>query len=117
MKILLDTCVWGGVRDELEAAGYDVEWTGEWESDPGDSEILSYAHRTQRILITLDKDFGELAIVYRLPHSGIVRLVNLSIRQQAKICLRVLNIYGEALQAGAIVTAELGRIRIRPTDS
>ncbi|GAB4233355.1 MAG: hypothetical protein Kow00121_61370 [Elainellaceae cyanobacterium] len=38
MKILLDTCVWGGVKSGLEAAGYDVIWSGEWETDPGDEE-------------------------------------------------------------------------------
>ncbi len=60
MKILLDTCVWGGAGAELEAAGHDVVWTGDWDKDPGDDEILGYAHNEQRILVTLDKDFGQL---------------------------------------------------------
>ncbi|MBE9078967.1 DUF5615 family PIN-like protein [Romeria aff. gracilis LEGE 07310] len=116
MKILLDTCVWGGVRSELEAAGYDVIWSGEWERDPGDEEILSIAYRDGRVLITLDKDFGELAIVRRIPHRGIIRLVNLSGRQQAAVCLRVLEIYRGELVLGAIITAGLNRVRIRPFD-
>lgn len=114
MKILLDTCVWGGVRSDLEAAGYDVIWSGEWEEDPGDEEILSIAYRDCRIVITLDKDFGELAIVREIPHRGIVRLVNLSGRQQGAVCLRVLELYGDELTSGAIVTAGLNRVRIRP---
>ena len=28
MKILLDTCVWGGVVQELRAVGHDVVWAG-----------------------------------------------------------------------------------------
>ncbi|NJK90786.1 MAG: hypothetical protein HC904_02490 [Blastochloris sp.] len=40
MKILLDTCVWGGVKQELLAAGHDVLWMGDLPQDPGDSEIL-----------------------------------------------------------------------------
>ena len=71
MKLLLDTCVWGGASQELEAAGHDVLWAGEWTEDPGDEEILARAHSEERILVTLDKDFGELAIVHRMPHSGI----------------------------------------------
>lgn len=63
MKILLDTCVWGGARKDLEAAGHDVDWAGDWPKDPGDEEILAYAHREGRVLVTLDKDFGEMAIV------------------------------------------------------
>lgn len=113
MKILLDTCVWGGAYTSLKSAGYDVVWAGNWKEDPGDDEILAYAHRESRILVTLDKDFGELAIVYRIPHSGIVRLVNIAARQQATVCLRILTRHGETLRSGAIVTAYPHRIRIR----
>ena len=70
MKLLLDACVWGGARQELEAAGHDVVWAGEWPTDPGDEEILAHAHREGRVLVTLDKDFGELAVVYKIPHSS-----------------------------------------------
>ena len=117
MKLLLDTCVWGGARQELEAAGHDVVWTGTWSIDPGDEEILAYAHREGRILVTLDKDFGELAIVRGIPHSGIVRLVNLSAQRQAAVCSLALDRYGSLLQSGAIVTAEPNRLRIRPPES
>jgi len=82
MKVLLDTCVWGGSRMVLEAEGHDVEWVGDWPRDPGDGKILEYAYREGRILVTLDKDFGELAIVFNKPHFGIMRLVNLSARDQ-----------------------------------
>lgn len=117
MKLLLDTCIWRGGQIALIAAGYDVIWAGNWAEDPGDEEIMAFAYRQERILITLDKDFGELAIVRGNPHCGIVRLVNLSTRQQATVCLQVLELYGQELQTGAIVTAELNRVRIRPPES
>ncbi len=85
MKVLLDTCVWGGVKKALESAGYDVVWTGDWSEDPGDREILAQAYQENRILVTLDKNFGELAIVYKNPHHGIIRLVNLSTQEQVEI--------------------------------
>jgi predicted nuclease of predicted toxin-antitoxin system len=116
LKVLLDTCVWFGVRDDLLAAGYDVVWTGDWTQDPGDEEILATAYRDGRILVTNDKDFGELAIVRKTPHCGILRLVKLTTRQQSTVCLQVLALYGNELASGAIVTAELGRVRIRPSD-
>jgi predicted nuclease of predicted toxin-antitoxin system len=117
VKLLLDACVWGGARPELRAAGHDVVWAGAWSTDPGDEEILAYAHREGRILVTLDKDFGELAIIQRIPHSGIIRLVNLSARRQAGVCRLVLERHGDALMSGAIVTAEPGRLRIRPPET
>ncbi len=113
MKILLDTCVWGGVLEMLKAADHDVIWTGNWEQDPGDEEILAYSHQESRILVTLDKDFGELAVVFGLPHSGIIRLVNMSAKQQGEICLEILSRYEKQLTAGALITAERDRIRIR----
>ncbi len=84
MKILLDTFVWGGAYKELKDAGYDVVWVGNWPEDPGDEEILEYAYKEGRILVTLDKDFGELAIVHDTPHSGILRIVNFPAQKQLK---------------------------------
>jgi hypothetical protein len=40
MKLLLDSCIWGGALSVLRYAGFDVEWSGEWPVDPGDEEIL-----------------------------------------------------------------------------
>lgn len=114
MKLLLDACVWGGAVKELEAVGHDVLWVGAWAEDPGDEEILALALQEARILVTLDKDFGELAIVRGKPHAGIVRLVNFSARSQASVCMHVLALHGEELRSGAIVTVEPGKLRIRP---
>ncbi|MCC5874368.1 MAG: DUF5615 family PIN-like protein [Gammaproteobacteria bacterium] len=73
MRLLLDTCVWGGAQQELRHAGHDVLWTGDWTRDPDDQEILKFAHDEGRILVTLDKDFGERAIVFGEAHRGIIR--------------------------------------------
>jgi predicted nuclease of predicted toxin-antitoxin system len=116
MKLLLDTCVWGGAKAELLAHGHDVMWTGDLAEDPGDEDILAQAYGEQRILVTLDKDFGELAVIRGLPHCGILRLVNFPARNQAAVCHQVLLQYGAELASGAILTVEPGRVRIRPPD-
>ena len=113
MRLLPDTCIWGGAVSELAATGYDIVWAGDWQRDPGDDEILAVAYDEQRILVTLDKDFGELAIVHERPHRGILRIVGFSARQQASACRRALSAHGTELAAGAIVTVEPGRLRIR----
>jgi predicted nuclease of predicted toxin-antitoxin system len=104
--MLLDSCVSGVVRDALIEDGHDVEWAGDWPGDPGDEELL----------VTLDKDFGELAVVRGAPHAGIIRLVDLSLKLQAKACLRVLELHGGEIEGGAIATAEPGRLRVRPAE-
>lgn len=114
MRLLLDTCVWGGAKDELQRAGHDVVWCGDWAADPGDMEILELARQEGRVLVTLDKDFGELAIVKGLLHCGIVRLVGLRAKEQAPLLASALVLHGQELSRGAIVTVEPGRLRLRP---
>ena len=117
MKVLVDACVWGGAAVVLTAAGHEVEAVADWQRDPGDKEILTRAFDTSQVVVTLDKDFGELAVVRRLPHRGIVRLVGLSAERQGTAVVTVLAKYGAELSAGAIVTVEPGRVRVRPADS
>ena len=57
---------------------HDVVWIGDWAQDLGDRQILKLAQQESRVLVTLEEDFGELAIVLGEPHSGIIRLVGLS---------------------------------------
>lgn len=65
------------------------------------------------MLVTLDKDFGELAVVRQQPHAGIIRLVRIAARQQGPACAVTLERYGTLLAQGAIVTVEPGRVRVR----
>ena len=116
MKILLDSCISAVLRPPLNAAGHDVIWVGDWPQDPGDSQILAFAHREQRIVITLDKDFGSLAVRDKQPHTGIIRLVNLSLRDQPTVCAQILDKHGLTLLSGAIITADQRRLRIRLPD-
>ncbi len=112
--VLLDSCVWGGVKEILAAAGFDVAWVGDLPSDPGDEDVLAQANYEGRVLVTLDKDFGEMAVVHGRPHRGILRLVNVSARRQALLLTHLLVRYGDELGKGAIVTADDVRVRIRP---
>lgn len=117
MKVLLDTCVAGPVvAPALDAAGHDVVWAGDWASDPGDEAILARAYQEGRVLVTLDKDFGELAVRQGQPHRGIVRLVNLTTHEQASVCLVILDRHQRDLPAGAIITADRLRLRVRRPD-
>jgi predicted nuclease of predicted toxin-antitoxin system len=60
MKLLLDSCLSKHAYLTLINLSYEVDWVAKWKSDPGDKEIIQHAHKNQRILVTLDKDFGEL---------------------------------------------------------
>ena len=113
MKLLLDSCIWPGVRDRIATAGHEVEWVGAWDADPGDEEILARAFANRQVIVTLDKDFGELAVAFGRAQAGIVRLVDIRHMDQAALCVELLEMHGAELARGAIVTAEPGRVRIR----
>jgi predicted nuclease of predicted toxin-antitoxin system len=114
VKLLLDTCVSNLAADALRQAGHDVIWAGDWSPDPGDEEILRRATSDSRVLVTIDKDFGELVIVQGMLHVGLVRLVGFRARDQGPALVKLLSTYDAELAAGAILTAEPWRVRVRP---
>ena len=79
---------------------------------PGDEIIIELAFNENRIL-TLDKDFGELAVFRGKPHHGIIRIVNFSALQHGRISLDILKKYVKELEHHAIITVERDRVRIR----
>lgn len=114
MKVLLDTCVWGPATEQLRQLGHDVIWTGDEFPDPGDETILLRAIAEKRSVVTLDKDYGELAVVRDLDHFGIIRIVDASATDHGTLTAAVLDRFAAELRDGAIITVEPGRIRVRP---
>ncbi len=112
----LDTCVSPPVRDELRSHVHPVVWIGDWANDPGDDAVLEFALREARVLIALDKDFGELAVVFGRRHCGIVRLVDLSVSQVGKLCAAALDRYESDLARGGLLSVEPYRVRLRPAE-
>ncbi len=113
MRFLLDSCVWGPAAAALRTDGHDVVHAGDWSGDPGDAAILAAAHEQTRILVTLDKDFGELSVVQGAPHFGIIRLSGFRARDQADAALGAARRHERDLAKGAIVSVSPGRVRVR----
>lgn len=90
-------------------------WAGEWAKDPGDDEVLAQALRESRIVVTLDKDFGELAVVHARRHAGIIRPVGFASTAQGPTCVTALAKYERELAAESLITIEPWRVRVRPS--
>jgi len=57
----------------LDAAGHDIVWVRNAAPGIADPEVLAWAIRERRILLTFDKDFGEFAGASGLsPGCGVV---------------------------------------------
>lgn len=116
MKVLLDTCASRSARDHLRSRGHDLIWSAEFETDPGDRALMRRAFAEGRVLITLDKDFGELAVHRGERHRGVLRLVGFAAQAEGPAAAAALERYGPILLSGAIVTVEPGRVRVREPD-
>ena len=84
MKFLLDVCSSSrSLRALLTRLGHDVRLVGDGDPCASDEVVLALAHQEGRIVVTEDEDFGELIVVQRRPHSGIIRFLELPIAEQA----------------------------------
>lgn len=83
LRFLVDECTGKRLADLLEKAGYDVVFVGEWKLAASDDEVLRKAEEEDRILITDDKDFGELVFRLGKPSKGVI-LLRMSTTDPAK---------------------------------
>jgi predicted nuclease of predicted toxin-antitoxin system len=101
--------------ETLRADGHDVAWIREDARGVNDEQILQRAQQEERILITFDKDFGELAFRSRLPAtSGIIlfRISAPSPRHIAQVAVQALATRTDWV--GHFSVIEDNRIRMTP---
>jgi hypothetical protein len=67
MRIIANENVAATVIAELRRRGHDVNWVKESNPGTSDESVLATAQSEQRLVLTYDKDFGELAFRYGLP--------------------------------------------------
>jgi len=112
VKSLIDRCAGRWLADWLRAQGHDVLESRERGPDPGDSVLLEWAVADRRILVTMDKDFGEFIFARGAQHAGLVRLPDVRARQRIALTEQVVSQHGADLTAGSVITVRGGRIRI-----
>ena len=71
--------------DALRAQGHDVFWVRSDAPGSSDEQVLARAQAENRIVVTFDKDFGELAFRYGLPASCGIILFRISADSSAHI--------------------------------
>lgn len=112
MRFIIDRCAGSRLADWLRDNGHDVLDTRSLGRDPGDRALLELAESENRILITIDKDFGELIYLYGTPHAGLIRLPDVRMSQRIEIVEELITRYRQALEERAILTITGGRVRV-----
>ena len=108
MKFLIDESSGRAIVDFLRQAGHDVVSVAEESLGLPDLAVISFAENSGRILVTNDKDFGEM--IYRQGHShcGVVlmRLDNERVSVRIAVIGRLLAQYAGHLRDNFIVVTE-----------
>lgn len=113
-RFLADESVDYLIVTHLRADGYEVEAIVEINPSVSDEEILEIANSLEAILITEDKDFGELTYRLRKPNQGIIliRLSGMEAEEKAKKVRRVFEIYlGELRNRFTVISKNKVRIK------
>lgn len=114
MKFVADEGVDRSLVSLLREASHDVLYFAETDRSTDDEVILAIANDESRILITRDKDFGEL--IYRLKkvHSGIIliRAEEMSSITRSQLVVDFIRININML-AGYFVVIQPGMARLR----
>ncbi len=114
MKFLLDVCADSRpLRAALVDLGHDVVSARERCPHASDEALLALALGENRVLITEDKDFGELVFLVGRPHAGIVRLVEMTPAERADAMRGLIETHVDAMREGAVIVVTESRVRIR----
>jgi predicted nuclease of predicted toxin-antitoxin system len=115
MKLLLDQDVYAATARFLLDLGHDVVLVASIGlSRAQDQEILRVAQEQNRVLVTRDRDFGNLVFVRELG-AGVIylRVLPSTLNVVHAELERVLNLHTETELAQAFVVIEAGGHRIR----
>ena len=74
MRFLADESLEARIVEFLRAQDHDVTFVAEMLPGLSDADVVALANREKRVLLTNDKDFGELAFRRRKARHGIVLL-------------------------------------------
>ena len=115
MRFLVDECVISAITQYLRNDGHDVLAVAEITPRAEDTDILSWAVREKRIVVTNDKDFGELVFRSGQTHQGVIlfRLRDESVSNQLRVVASLLSRHSNRLSGYFVVVTD-SDVRIHP---
>ena len=115
MRFLVDESTGFGVANYLYRQGHDVLIVTEIMPEADDSDILRRAVEESQIVVTNDKDFGELIFRSGQPHRGVIllRLKDERGANRLHVISSLLDQFGTQLADRFLVVTETS-VRFRP---
>jgi len=114
MNFLADESIDKQIVDHLRQEGHQVWYVAEMEPGISDDAVLDLSNQKKTLLLTGDKDFGELVFRQGRATSGIVliRLAGLSQTRKAEIVSSAISKHAKQIpEAFTVITSKSIRIR------
>lgn len=114
MNLLIDESVDRQIVEKLRRDGHNVVYVSEMDPGISDDAVLSIANNMGALLVTADKDFGELVFRRQQINAGVllIRLAGLSLQSKAELVGAAVRDHTDELP-GAFSVLSPGMIRIR----
>lgn len=114
VRFLIEIGVGKKAENAIAGLGYDVKTLRSIVSRLTDSEILALAAKEERIVVTMDKDFGELVYRSNERSAGVLllRMEDATGNEKANVLTDIIVNHGEEL-AGRFSVFQGGILRIR----
>jgi predicted nuclease of predicted toxin-antitoxin system len=115
MRLLADENFPGAAVLIIRELGHDILWVRELTPGVPDTVVMEQARAERRVLVTFDKDFGELARSTRLPRECGVVLFRVPMPRAVDLRSHLVNVLlSRDDWIGHFSVIEPGRIRMRP---
>lgn len=115
MRFLADENFPGVAYRRLSELGHDVAWVELDAAGSADDEVLQRSRAEDRVLLTFDKDFGDLVFARGRDGSAGVVLFRLSMESPEQACRLLVEILESRDDwAGNFSVVDERRVRIRP---
>jgi predicted nuclease of predicted toxin-antitoxin system len=115
LKFITDVNIEKPIADYLLESGFDIKWVADYNCELRDTDLLRLANREKRILVTNDKDFGELVFRQRWVSAGIIlfRVRGQNTEDKLVLIKKLLHGYQSKL-AKHFTVVTMNKIRIIP---
>ena len=101
------------MRETLIDLGHDVLSALDAAPRASDDELLAMELAEDRILVTEDKDCGELVFVRRLPHPCIIRFTEMPVAEKATAMSQLIESHAGAMLDGSMIVVTPSRVSVR----
>jgi len=114
LKCMVDVGVGKNIEAWLQSEGFDTVAIRDLDPRMSDVDALELAFSEDRIIVTMDKDFGELVYHRKQKHSGVLllRMEDAGRDDKLSAVQEIIKQYGELLY-GCFSTYQDGKLRIR----